>query len=132
MPYFAASASGFPGVGEATATTSASSGMIWNEAAWMSASNREPMIPTFTLPGMGAPPLGLSECDGHYRRAGPGCQGGAGDVRCVPQTHRPPRHCDRCVWGTHPTFTSKYPRPEGESTPGSRCCEECSGWSDPV
>ena len=39
-----------PGVGEATATTSASSGMIWNEAAWMSASNCEPMIPTFTFP----------------------------------------------------------------------------------
>src|SRR5256885_593717 len=52
MPYFCASASGCPGVGEATATTSASSGRIWNEAAWMSASNPEPMMPTFTFPGM--------------------------------------------------------------------------------
>src|SRR5271157_315159 len=52
MPYFCASASGFPGVGEPTATTSASSGMIWNAAAWISASNRDPMIPTFTLPAI--------------------------------------------------------------------------------
>src|SRR3954469_16013069 len=76
MPYFAASASGFPGVGEATATTSASSGMIWNDAAWMSASNWEPMIPTFTLPGMRAPPSGL---DVTVIIAGPG-----GDVSGEP------------------------------------------------
>src|SRR4051812_16734291 len=50
MPYFLASACALPGVGEATATTSASSGMIWNEAAWISASNCDPMIPTFTFP----------------------------------------------------------------------------------
>src|SRR5580704_3814238 len=50
MPYFRASSAAWPGVGEATATTSASSGMIWNDAAWMSASNWEPIIPTFTFP----------------------------------------------------------------------------------
>src|SRR5882724_7754942 len=55
MPYLFASAAAFPGVGDATATTSAHSEAILKEAAWMSASNCEPMIPTFTFPfsGMG-------------------------------------------------------------------------------
>src|SRR5882672_6931742 len=53
MPYLFARAAAFPGVGDATATTSASSEAILNEAAWMSASNCEPMIPTFTFPLLG-------------------------------------------------------------------------------
>src|SRR3981189_2019242 len=50
MPYFFARAAELPGVGEATATTSPSCDTILIEAAWISASNCEPIIPTFTLP----------------------------------------------------------------------------------
>src|SRR6266700_2606974 len=50
MPYFCASAAALPGVGEATATTSASCAPIWKAAAWMSASNCDPIIPTLTFP----------------------------------------------------------------------------------
>src|SRR5882724_8233462 len=53
MPYFFAKAAALPGVGEATATTSACSEAILKEAAWISASNCEPMIATFTLPLFG-------------------------------------------------------------------------------
>src|SRR5262245_2783290 len=53
MPYRLASAAALPGVGEATATTSACSDAILKAAAWMSASNLEPMIPTFTFPLLG-------------------------------------------------------------------------------
>src|SRR6267378_3578891 len=49
MLYRLASSEALPGVGEAMATTSASF-RIWKEAAWMSAWNWEPMMPTFTLP----------------------------------------------------------------------------------
>src|SRR6267154_6653242 len=49
MLYRLASSAALPGVGEAMATTSASF-RIWKEAAWMSAWNWEPMMPTFTLP----------------------------------------------------------------------------------
>src|SRR5580658_7247654 len=45
-----AKCSALPGVGEETATSSASCGMIWREVAWMSAWNWEPMMPIFTLP----------------------------------------------------------------------------------
>src|SRR5579872_7238569 len=44
-----AKCSALPGVGEATATSSASWGMICREVAWMSAWNWEPMMPIFTL-----------------------------------------------------------------------------------
>src|ERR1700733_11764692 len=44
-----AKCSALPGVGEATATSSASWGMIWSEVAWMSAWNWEPMMPILTL-----------------------------------------------------------------------------------
>src|SRR5260221_11250448 len=55
MPNRFASAAALPGVGEAMATTSASCGIIWNDAAWMSAWNWEPIMPTLTLPSaMGA------------------------------------------------------------------------------
>jgi hypothetical protein len=55
MPWRRASAAAFPGVGEATATTSASSGTAFADAATQSAWNREPMIPTFTLVMAGLP-----------------------------------------------------------------------------
>src|SRR4029077_19798678 len=45
-----ARAAALPGVGEAMATTSASWERCWKEAAWMSAWNWEPIMPTFTLP----------------------------------------------------------------------------------
>src|SRR4029079_1059527 len=49
MPCRFANASEFPGVGDATATTSASSGIIFTDAAMQSAWKREPTIPTFTF-----------------------------------------------------------------------------------
>ena len=70
MPYRLASSSGWPGVGEAMATTSASSGMIWNAAAWMSASNCEPMMPTFTLPFCAIARSSACRVDQERERAG--------------------------------------------------------------
>src|SRR4051812_24326066 len=49
MPCRFANASAFPGVGDATATTSASSGIMRTDAAMQSAWNRDPTIPIFTL-----------------------------------------------------------------------------------
>src|SRR5687768_12142176 len=49
MPWRRANASAFPGVGEATATTSASSGIAFTDAAMQSAWKREPTIPIFTF-----------------------------------------------------------------------------------
>src|SRR4051794_39068023 len=49
MPWRRANCSAFPGVGLATATTSASSGIIFTDAAMQSAWKREPMIPIFTF-----------------------------------------------------------------------------------
>src|SRR5215813_10554466 len=57
MAYLFARAAAFPGVGEATATTSVSSDAILKDAAWISASNCEPMMPTFTLPSLDMFPL---------------------------------------------------------------------------
>src|SRR5687767_11035491 len=48
MPKRRANASALPGVGDATATTSASSGIIFTEPAMQSAWKREPTMPTFT------------------------------------------------------------------------------------
>src|SRR5688500_6657856 len=49
MPWRCANASALPNVGEATATTSASSGIAFTDAAMQSAWNREPTIPIFTF-----------------------------------------------------------------------------------
>src|SRR5215831_3158071 len=50
MPYRWARLEACREVGEAIATTSACSDAILKAAAWISASNPEPMIPTFTFP----------------------------------------------------------------------------------
>src|SRR5262245_27439604 len=60
MPCFFANRCALPGEGETTATTSASSGMILKDSAWMSASNCEPMMPTLTRP------LLLMLCSGEF------------------------------------------------------------------
>jgi hypothetical protein len=52
MAWRRANASAFPGVGDATATTSASSGIAFTDAAMQSAWNREPTIPIFTFDTM--------------------------------------------------------------------------------
>src|SRR5215217_2659693 len=49
MPCRRANASALPGVGEATATTSASSGIAFTDDAMQSAWKREPTIPIFTF-----------------------------------------------------------------------------------
>ena len=49
MPCRRANASALPGVGDATATTSASSGIAFTDAAMQSAWKREPTIPIFTF-----------------------------------------------------------------------------------
>jgi hypothetical protein len=52
MPWRRANASAFPLVGDATATTSISSGIAFTEAAMQSAWKREPMIPILTFDTM--------------------------------------------------------------------------------
>jgi hypothetical protein len=49
MPWRRANPSALPNVGEATATTSASSGIAFTDAAMQSAWKREPTIPIFTF-----------------------------------------------------------------------------------
>src|SRR3954468_19599399 len=49
MPWRRANCSALPGVGDATATTSASSGIIFTDAAMQSAWKRDPMMPIFTF-----------------------------------------------------------------------------------
>jgi hypothetical protein len=49
IPCCFANRSAFPGVGDATATTSISSGIIFTECAMQSAWKREPMIPIRTF-----------------------------------------------------------------------------------
>src|SRR5215208_6640288 len=49
MPWRRANDSALPGVGDATAATSISSGIIFTDAAMQSAWKREPTIPIFTF-----------------------------------------------------------------------------------
>src|SRR5215207_1355898 len=72
MPWRRANASAFPGVGEATATTSASPGIAFTDDAMQSAWKREPTIPIFTFVTIRSPyrcarssPRRLSGCERH-------------------------------------------------------------------
>src|SRR5580700_356121 len=74
-----AKCSALPGVGEATATSSASWGIIWSEVAWMSAWNWEPMMPIFTLSllAIGGPSLWESEKKNGRTKTNRSCRDGA-------------------------------------------------------
>src|SRR5215208_5639454 len=78
MPWRRANDSAFPGVGDATAATSISSGIIFTDAAMQSAWKREPTIPIFTFDTSWSP-VG----DGHGNGNGNGFDGIDG-MRDVP------------------------------------------------